>query len=311
MTPDRQKNPMLETGPLHAVVNGWFARSNDWNTETRTGQIAYDWLLKDGKRWRPFLLACTYSALNNGTADLPDEVRRLAIAVECFHKASLIHDDIEDGDTRRYGKPALHSQFGIPIAINAGDLLVGEAYRWITSVETRTAELVRIAAETHCTLCLGQGDELYGLANGTPFSTREIIENFRRKTAPAFGIALLLGAVAAGADRELLSTLRTFSEALGIAYQICDELDEYTSGESRDLRASLLLALANDRSPEAPLRADHPQLRQCLDELKAPQQTAQKLDQYRSEAARALNPLKCPRLRSLLRLVTDQMLAGQ
>ncbi len=91
----------LDTERLHTVVDGWFADSKDLKPETRTGKIAYDWLLKDGKRWRPYLLACTYSALNDGTTDLPDEVRRLAIAVECFHKASLIHDDIEDDDNLR------------------------------------------------------------------------------------------------------------------------------------------------------------------------------------------------------------------
>jgi geranylgeranyl pyrophosphate synthase len=291
----------LDTERLHQVVDGWFAGSNDWKTETRTAQIAYDWLLKDGKRWRPYLLACTYSALNEGATDLPDEVRRLAIAVECFHKASLIHDDIEDGDDLRYGQPTFHRQYGIPIAINAGDLLVGEGYRWIASVETRTGDLLRIAAENHCTLCLGQGDELSGLANGTPFTAKEIIEIFRRKTAPAFGVSLLLGAVAAGADRELLETLQSFSESLGIAYQIRDDLEEYKSGEARDLRASLLLALANDAGSgtHAP-----------FEELMVVEKAAQLIEHYKNEAVRALNPLKSALLKSLLRRIAAKMLSG-
>ena len=300
----------LDTERLHAVVDGWFADSKDLKPETRTGQIAYDWLLKDGKRWRPYLLACTYSALNDGTTDLPDEVRRLAIAVECFHKASLIHDDIEDDDNLRYGQPTFHRQHGIPVAINAGDLLVGEGYRWIASVETRTTELLRIAAENHCTLCLGQGEELYGLAHGTAFTAKEVIEIFRRKTAPAFGVSLLLGAVAAGADRELLETLRSFSESLGIAYQIRDDLEEYKSGEARDLRASLLLALANDHSPSAPLTFDHPQLRHLFDELMVPEKAAQLLEHYKNEAVRTLNPLKNALLKSLLRRIASKMLSG-
>ncbi|MCK4563823.1 MAG: DUF116 domain-containing protein, partial [Verrucomicrobia bacterium] len=120
----------LDTERLREIVDGWFAPSPDWEAETRTEQIANEWLLQDGKRWRPFLLACTYSALNDGTTDLPDEIRRLAIAVECFHKASLAHDDIEDGDNLRYGAPTLHCKSGIPVALNVGDLLVGEGYRW-------------------------------------------------------------------------------------------------------------------------------------------------------------------------------------
>jgi geranylgeranyl pyrophosphate synthase len=300
----------LDTVRLREVVDGWFSASKDWNAETRTEQIACEWLLKDGKRWRPFLLACTYSALNGGTTDLPDEVRRIAIAVECFHKASLLHDDIEDDDDLRYGEPTLHCQFGIPVAINAGDLLVGEGYRWIASVETRTAELLRIAAENHRILCIGQGEELYGLANGTSFTAKEIIEIFRRKTAPAFGVALALGAVAAGADRALLETLQAFSESLGIAYQIRDDLEEYKSGEARDLRASLLLALANDHSPSACLISGNPQLRHLFDELMIPEKAAQLLEHYKNEAVRALNPLKNALLKSLLRRIAAKMLGG-
>lgn len=289
----------LDTERLHQIVTSWFDPSNDWKTETRTEQIATNWLLQDGKRWRPYLLASTYSALNNGTTELPDEVRRLAIAVECFHKASLIHDDIEDNDDLRYGEPTLHRQVGIPVAINVGDLLLGEGYRWIASVENRTADLLRIAAANHRTLCVGQGEELCGLEEKKTFTSKEIIEIFRRKTAPAFGVSLLLGAVAAGADRELLETLQSFSESLGIAYQIRDDLEEYKSGEARDLRASLLLALANDSGAHA-----------SFEELMVVEKAAQLLEHYKNEAVRALNPLKSALLKSLLRRITAKMLGG-
>jgi geranylgeranyl pyrophosphate synthase len=268
---------------------------------TQTEQIATDWLLKDGKRWRPYLLACTYSALKEGTTDLPDDVRRLAISVECFHKASLVHDDIEDDDDLRYGQPTLHKQVGIPVAINAGDLLVGEGYRWITTVEKNTAQLLRIAAENHRTLCLGQGDELFGLAQKQTFTTEQIIKIFRRKTAPAFGVALQLGAVAAGADAGLLETLQSFSESLGIAYQIHDDLEEYKSGEASDLRASILLALANDT---------HPGGNPPFEELMVVEKAEQLLEHYKNEAIRALNPVQNSLLKSFLRRITAKMLTS-
>ncbi|MBM4152341.1 MAG: DUF116 domain-containing protein, partial [Kiritimatiellaceae bacterium] len=242
----------LDEERLRQIVNGWFTDPVEWKAETRTERIAYDWLLQEGKRWRPYLLACTFSALNNGTTELPDEVRRLAIAVECFHKASLIHDDIEDNDDLRYGAPTLHRQVGTAVAINAGDLLLGEGYRWIASVETRTTDLLQIAITNHRRLCIGQGEELCGLDEKRVFTAKEIIEIFRRKTAPAFGVSLLLGAVVSGEDHELLETLQAFSESLGIAYQIRDDLDEYRAGEARDLRASLIQALANDAGANAP-----------------------------------------------------------
>jgi geranylgeranyl pyrophosphate synthase len=300
----------LETGRLREIIDGWFAASNPWEAETRTEQMAYEWLLKNGKRWRPYLLACTYSALNDGTTDLPDEIRQLALAVECFHKASLVHDDIEDDDDLRYGQPTLHRQYGIPVALNVGDLLVGEGYRRIASVETRSVEMLRMAAENHRMLCLGQGEELYGLSRQTPFTTGQIIEIFRRKTAPAFGVALQLGALAAGADEGLLETLRSFSESLGIAYQIRDDLEEYKSGEVLDLRASLLLALAHEHSSATRLSCESPQLRHLFDELMIPEKAAQLLEHYKNEAIRALNPLQNAFLKSFLRRVTTKMLNG-
>jgi len=290
----------LDTEQIRQTVDAWFA--SPWEMQTDTEQIAIDWLFQDGKRWRPFLLACTYSALKEGTADLPDEIRRLAIAVECFHKASLAHDDIEDNDDLRYGESTLHKKHGIPVALNVGDLLVGEGYRWITTVEENSAALLRVAAENHRTLCLGQGEELFGLSQNQTFTTGQIIDIFRRKTAPAFGVSLQLGAVAAGADSDLLETLHAFSESLGIAYQIHDDLEEYKSGEAVDLRASILLALANDAAPGV----DNPP----FEELMVVEKAEQLLEHYKNEAVRALNPLQSALLKSLLRRITSRMLGG-
>jgi len=298
----------VDTQAVRKIVDEWFAESFDWETETE--RIAYEWLLKSGKRWRPFLLACTYSALNDGATAFPDEIRRLAFAVECFHKASLAHDDIEDNDNLRYGQPTLHKEHGISVALNAGDLLVGEGYRWIASVEVRTSELLHIAADNHRTLCLGQGDELLGISRHQAFSVDQIIDIFRGKTAPAFGVALQLGAVVSGADRDLLDTLQAYSESLGIAYQIRDDLEEYKSDEAKDLRASILLALANDHRSLEVLTGDTPNLNHIFDELMVVEKTSQLLKHYKNEAVRAINPLQNALLKTLLRRLADKILGG-
>lgn len=295
----------VDSQAVRTIVDGWFAERFECVTETE--RIAYDWLLKDGKRWRPFLLACTYSALNDGNVDFPEDVRKLAISVECFHKASLVHDDIEDDDALRYGSPTLHKQVGVPVAINAGDLLVGEGYRWIASVERYTTELLRIASANHRTLCIGQGEELNRTSADQPFSSGELIEVFRRKTAPAFGASLLLGAVAAGAEEDLLNSLQSFSESLGIAYQIRDDLEEYESGEATDLRASIILALANEQQPVA---HDATNLAHVVDELMVVEKASQLLEHYKNEAVRALNPLQNAMLKTLLRRIASKMLDG-
>ena len=163
--------------------------------DSRTAEIARQWLAKSGKRWRPFLAACTYKAAADGDdADgpIPHGLKKLAIAVECFHKASLIHDDIEDGDAQRYGEKTLHEEQGLPVALNVGDFLIGEGYRLIAECGAEPGEvgqMIRIAAAGHRTLCLGQGAELLWTRDPEPLSTLEVLDVFRKKTAPAFEVA--------------------------------------------------------------------------------------------------------------------------
>jgi geranylgeranyl diphosphate synthase type II len=103
------------------------------SSENSTEQLVFDSLLAGGKRLRPLLTVLTYEAFNGHTKG--DHLNNLALSVECFHKASLIHDDIEDDDDIRYGKETLHATHGIPVAINIGDLLIGEGYRLLTETQ--------------------------------------------------------------------------------------------------------------------------------------------------------------------------------
>jgi hypothetical protein len=96
---------------------------------TETEKIGQEWLTTSGKRWRPILTSSIFSTVG-GT---PEKIIKAAIAVECFHKASLIHDDIEDNDNTRYGQPTIHVKYGIPSAINAGDYLIGEGYHLLAT----------------------------------------------------------------------------------------------------------------------------------------------------------------------------------
>ena len=126
-----------------------------------TGEMARKWLATGGKRWRPFLAVCAYQAFRDDPdAELTDDLKRIAIAVECFHKASLIHDDIEDEDDVRYGEPTVHAEHGIPVALNLGDYLIGEGYRLIaesSSDADKRARMLHAAAIGHRTLSVGQG----------------------------------------------------------------------------------------------------------------------------------------------------------
>lgn len=249
----------LNLDALREEVKGWFSdlelESIMGPAPSQTEQIARAWLAKNGKRWRPFLTACIWQAMaDDPSQPIPMALKKLAVAAECFHKASLVHDDIEDNDDLRYDEPSLHSEYGVPVALNAGDLLLGDGYALIASAnltaEQRVA-ITRVAASGHRTLCLGQGDEFqWGNAPG-PLSTAQVLEIFRKKTSPAFEVSLQFGALAANGDRKLCETISRFSEALGIAYQIRDDLEDMLSGEAlsdlQAMRPSLPLALLHER----------------------------------------------------------------
>ncbi len=223
-----------------------------------TEKIALQWLAKSGKRWRPFLAACVYQSLRNDpSAPLPDSIRKLLIAIECFHKASLIHDDIEDNDNLRYGEQTLHVQYGVPIALNIGDILVGDGYRLIAELDIpseRKAKMLHIAAIGHRTLCQGQGAELCWQQSRTPLTVNEILDIYKQKTAPAFEVALRLGAIYSNRDDHLGDLLQQYSTALGIAYQIKDDFSDSGLEEGPNLKIqnsmdiSLLMALTYEKA---------------------------------------------------------------
>ena len=314
----------FEPAALDAVFGGPAA------SETET--LARAELTRAGKRWRPFLTVCVHQALQDDPhAPAPDALRQVAVAIECFHKASLIHDDIEDGDTRRYGEPTLHATHGVPAAINVGDFLVGEGYRLLAESgfppEVRAA-MTAIAARGHRTLCLGQGEELLWARSPRPLGSREVLQIFRQKTAPAFSVALELGAAAANAEPAVFETLRNYSDALGIAYQIRDDLDDFApSDDAPDdvtaLRPSLPLAVGYEQAKSEPeLRpilerawrrelvngsASPDHLRALLDRFDAVERSRRMMEGYKEEAIRSLPGLTNPSLKGLLRRVIGKI----
>ena len=291
---------------------------------TETERIGRAWLTRAGKRWRPFLAVCVYRALRqDADAEVPASLKTIAVAIECFHKASLVHDDIEDRDAQRYGTDALHTEFGVPMALNVGDYLLGEGYRLLAtcgaSPET-CAAMLRAAAEGHRTLTLGQGAELGWARARRPLSSLEVLDIFRKKTAPAFQVALQLGAYVAGAREELDDVFGRYSEALGIAYQIRDDLDDLADDgalHGGDVRPSLPLAIAFERAHGK----DH--LRDVLraawtgtpsdavvgaiHDIGAVQRCRGLLDAYKEEAVRSLAHVDNPSLKGLLRRVVGKI----
>lgn len=194
-----------------------------------TDEIVREILLSGGKRIRPLLTALSYMAF----CKEPDTgiLQHLAMSVECFHKASLVHDDIEDGDEQRYGKATIHQKHGVPVAINTGDLLIGEGYRLISECKLEPhimKECLRVVAQGHKAMSVGQGFELLSRRNNDILTLNEILTIFENKTASAFRVSLLTGAIAGKADYESINLLDRFSSLIGTAYQIKDDLEDIT-----------------------------------------------------------------------------------
>jgi geranylgeranyl pyrophosphate synthase len=204
------------------VLNSFFTSENE------TEKLALKMMGLGGQRIRPLLAVLAYQAYSGEVSETIQQ--QLALVIECFHKASLVHDDIEDDEELRYGQPVLHRTDGIPTAINVGDFLIGKGYRLLAQIQLKPAvlaECLAVVAESHVKLAEGQGADILLNSKISEKSTEDVLQIFRLKTGEAVKVALLLGAIAGEASQDELKSLRKFSEYFGIAYQIRDDLNEF------------------------------------------------------------------------------------
>lgn len=186
---------------------------------SRIDEIALEFLGRGGKKLRPRLCQAVFVKCG-GQGD----VGPICEAIECFHKASLIHDDIQDGDETRYGRPTVWKERGVGVAIAAGDWLVAHGYRLIArSGFPATVKMLEAVVDSHIRLCEGQGDDLMGLGDCAETSTDCYVATCERKTGEAFALAAQLGALAAGADDAFY---RTWGLTFGVLFQINDDLSD-------------------------------------------------------------------------------------
>ena len=216
---------------LQATVAGPLAE-----VEARLGQLAVGMpeqlrtvtggLLHAGKRLRPLVVLLVAGASPPAKASAV----ALATAVEEVHVASLIHDDIIDGAERRRGRPSAPAALGQRCAVLAGDYLAAAAYQQVMAADVPDAPEALIEAVVRMTLA-----EVQELATtGRLLPEAEHLEIISGKTAALFEVSAYLGGLAAGLPRDDLEGLRRYGAALGMAFQIRDDLlDLY--GESGDL----------------------------------------------------------------------------
>jgi geranylgeranyl diphosphate synthase, type II len=271
---------------------------------------------------------------------LPDHARQVALAIEAFHKASLVHDDIEDDDAFRYGKETLHRRFGVGTAINAGDYLIGLGYR-LVSRERKTlgaecaADILDKFADAHLKLSEGQGAELlWRDADDKSITPLDALKIYALKTAPAFEAALYAGLRLAGPTAAYDKLVVEFSRHLGIAFQILNDFKDWEGDEDNKMmagqdvlsaRPTLLLALALDglsasrKAELVSMLGRQPSkrtfglgdVRNLFAEADVFTKADKLIEKYRARAEALADEVEPPALRELLYYLVDSVLDRQ
>jgi len=249
----------LSVSMIRNQVEEYFTEENlkkYFKGTTETEKLARATMALGGQRMRPLLALLAYQSYSG---EISEEVQQaLAVIIECFHKASLVHDDIQDDEDFRYDQPALHKKAGIPVAINIGDYLIGKGYQLLAGVPCDSkvkADCLKVVATSHLNLSEGQGADILLQQNIAQKSVEEVLKIFEQKTGEAVKVALLTGAIAGNAPESELTVLSQFAEYFGIAYQIRDDLNELRETNERKhafdfpFLLSLLKQSINGHSP--------------------------------------------------------------
>ncbi len=199
-------------------------------------------VLDGGKRLRPLLVLAARQAVAQGLADasLDNAALRAACSVELIHAYSLVHDDMPcmDNDTLRRGKPTVHVQFGEAEALLAGDALQALAFEILTpethegglggapSLQARLCQLLA-RASGHAGMAGGQAIDLMSV--GQPLSEDQLRHMHRLKTGALLQVSVAMGAACGQATAPAFKALEQFGEAVGLAFQVVDDILDVTA----------------------------------------------------------------------------------
>jgi octaprenyl-diphosphate synthase len=172
-----------------------------------------------GKKVRPIMLMLA-SRICGGN---PERSINAALAIELIHSASLIHDDILDEGVIRRGVESAHKKYGAAAAMLAGDYMISKSIELISSYD---APVVREFGRAGMAMAEGETIDIKS-TNGT-FEDSNYFDCINKKTASLFAASAAMGAYIAGADETTAELLKDYGEKLGIAYQIVDDVLEYT-----------------------------------------------------------------------------------
>jgi octaprenyl-diphosphate synthase len=207
--------------------NPYFSRINqelDKVLDSRVsliGEVGSYSLLGAGKRLRPlfFILCCQLCNYHES------DMYPLSTVFECIHAASLLHDDVLDNASFRRGRSSVNKIWGNSAAVLVGDFLFTKSSR--IAVEKKQVELLEVLVDTAVVMTEGQILELDNSYNWN-MTRREYMSIITSKTAALISAACASGGIVAGAKQAMIQSLRSFGLNMGIAFQIVDDVLDYT-----------------------------------------------------------------------------------
>lgn len=223
MTTDRAKR-------VDQVLDAWL---NEPQVAARLNEAMRYSVFNGGKRIRPILAyasAASVSELEPSAA-----LDAAAAAIECIHAYSLVHDDLPamDDDDLRRGKPTCHIQFDEATAILAGDALQTLAFEKLADISESDVALALIRELSFASGCNGMvGGQMFDLlaeGQGQVLELDELERVHRHKTGALIRASVRMGAMAAGASDDQLRALTRYAEAIGLAFQVQDDIIDVCS----------------------------------------------------------------------------------
>ena len=275
-------------------------------------------LSNSGKQLRPLLAllvarACSGHQISEATV-------RYAAAAELLHNATLLHDDVADNSDQRRGVPTIMSLMGPSVSVLVGDYWLVKAMEMILGSSEEDHMVTKIFSKTLSDLAEGEMLQLQKAQNGDTVQD-DYLRIIYSKTASLFEAACVSAAISVNASEEYMTAARNYAVALGIAFQIKDDILDYSGTESvgkplgvdileQKITMPLLGAIAHAPAQESRIRGlvkgivDHPEYRDeivtFVKENSGIEYAVRQLDKYVEKAVEALSVLPLCRERALL-----------
>lgn len=201
------------------------------------GQALEDTFAVPGKMLRP---ACVmlFGAFGPDATQKHDDLQKIATSIETLHNATLIHDDIIDESSMRHGRPSIQTKYGKHIAVYAGDYLFALSLT-LLSENAQSLHSVIADGKTMQNILVGETEQ-YNNAYNINISEKEYLNQIKGKTGVLFGLACFIGAYESGIKVTKALKAKQFGKYLGQAFQLRDDILDYTTTSSTFKKPVLL-----------------------------------------------------------------------